>query len=198
MKYTLSLLVLFFATACAIAPMGPSHTGKTNGAGVGNFNIGLIGSAFYTQAGLGIHDNIDLGFVFEFGGYTTSGITAKYSFLNNTTGPAAALEASYGGSDKSEYHYFGGILSYQMGEALEVFVNGRYNTVQVNGDEYEKGDEIGLVEIKDDDFNYFYLAYGINIWPVPDVGLNIYSASVLGNEIKEKSNSVGVSLLFKL
>lgn len=198
MRSCLIFLSLLFTTACSIAPMGPTHTARTNGAGESNFNFGTIGKGFYSQTAIGIHKDLDIGFVFEFGNYTTSGITLKYAPLNYSDGLAFAFEAAYGGSDKSSYNYLGTILSTKLGSAIELFINGRYNTVKVDKDEYDIGEDIGLVELKDYNFNYWYLAYGLNIWPVQDIGLSIYSASVLGREIKEKSNSVGMSLLFKI
>lgn len=197
-KIIIAICFLFTLASCSIAPIGSTHSARSIGAGNSSFNVGYASSSFFTQYEYGVAQDLDLGLIFEFGDFTTTALHTKYSILNNQSGKSWALEASYGGDETTTFYNVGSIHSYQFGQFFEVFFNFRYNVVRLDDDEYDLGEEVGLIKLKHHRFHYYYMAYGFNFWMRQDLGLNIYSSYVLGSQIYDRSNIVGFSILMKL
>lgn len=194
----IQLLTLLFLTSCALAPFNATNTGRSLGAGGVQTEFGNANSTYFMKANAGITEDLDLGYVMEFGDFTTSGLLAKYSFLNNDTGPALAGEGAWGASDTTSYWYLGVIGSIAFNDAFEVFANVRYNSVSTDETDIDEGDKIGNIEVEDFEMSYLYGAVGFNIWFSKFTGLSIYNIYIQGDGVNaDPQSSVGGAFLFK-
>lgn len=195
-KHLLLCTVLFFISSCSLAPFSSTNTGRSYGAGKTSFEVGNSASNYYLRLGHGLSENFDIGYLIEFGLFSTSGIFTKYSFLNNDTGLAIAAELGYGGAGKSEYWYLGSTVSYKLGKSLEFYLNPRWNQVNVDSDDYNLGDDLGGISFDSLDVNYLYLAMGMNVWFSQDMGLNLYVIKFAGENIVTEGSPFGASIIF--
>ena len=178
------LLLLSLMTSCSLAPFSSHKSGKSYGAGKSQFELGTVNASYYMKAGFGISENMDLGFVTEFGGFTTSGIFTRYSFINNATGPALAMEFGYGSSDTTTYYYTGLIGSLAFSENFELFINPRIVTVTTDETDIDLGQTVGNVKVNAYDVNYLYVSSGFNIWFSEVAGLSIYTVYIKGEDLE--------------
>lgn len=192
----LLIMLLLLSSSCSLAPFSSTTTGRSYGQGKANFEIGNVASNYYTRLGYGISDNLDLAYIIEFGNFNTSGILAKYSFLNQDSGLSWALEYSMGGTDKSEYWYGGGIVSLSFDKALEFFINARYNRVTIHPDDYTLGDDLGGIAFEDTDISYLYMSAGMNVWFSENSGINLYIITTHGENVVNESTPFGASMIF--
>lgn len=190
------LLTLLLNISCSLAPFSSTSTGRSYGAGKSNIAIGNVASNYYTRLGYGVSDNLDLAYVIEFGNFNTSGVLAKYSFLNQDTGLSWALEYSLGGTDKSEYWYGGGVISLNFDKSLEFFLNVRYNKVSIHPDDYTLGDDLGGIAFEDTDVAYLYMSTGLNVWFNNKSGINLYIVTTQGENVVNSSTPFGASMIF--
>jgi len=190
MKKILSIIFLsLIASSCSLAPFSATNTGQSLGAGKGNFEIGSANASYYMRFGYGISQNFDIGYVMEFGGFATSGIYTKYSFINNKTGPSLAMELGYGAADVSSYSYAGLVGSLAFGKSFELFINPRYNVVRTDEKDLDLNKTIGNVKVTDTDLKYFYLAAGMNVWFTQSIGMSLYIIKIEGDKIESANDS---------
>jgi len=190
--------LLFLLSSCSLAPFSASTTGRSAGAGNAVAEFGNANSNYFIKAGMGISKDLDLGYVMEFGNFTTSAIYGKYSFINNKKGPSLAGEFGYGSSDDTIFYYGGAVGSIAFTDSFEVFMNVRMNQVTADENNIEVGDSVGNVELEELEATYIYGAFGFNIWFNESNGLSIYNIYITGDGIKaEPQSSVGGSFLFK-
>lgn len=199
MKKIILLALFILATSCSLAPFSSNTSGRSYGAGKAQFEFGSANSSYFMKMGYGLSQNLDLGYVMEFGALSTSGIFTKYSFLNNETGPSLAMELGYGGTDTTTYYYAGLIGSLAFTKYIELFVNPRFNKVSTDEKDVDLGKTYGNIKVNNTELDYLYLAYGINIWFNDVAGISIYSIYVKGDNIESEENqSTAATLLFKI
>lgn len=195
MKIILSLLFLLIFTSCSLAPFSASKSGQSLGAGKASFEMGSANASYYMRFGYGFSKNFDIGYVMEFGGYSTSGIYTKYSFLNNKTGPSLAMELGYGATDTSSNYYGGLVASLAFGKSFELFINPRYNVVTTDENDVDLNKTTGNIKITDTDLKYFYVAAGMNIWFNESIGMSLYVIKVEGDKIESANDSTTAATL---
>lgn len=194
----LNLLTLLFLTSCALAPFNATNSARSLGAGNAQTEFGNANSTYFMKANAGITEDLDMGYVMEFGDFTTSGLLAKYSFINNDTGPSVAAEGAWGSSETTSYWYLGAIGSIAFSESFEVFANVRYNSVSTDETDIDQGDKVGNIEVEELEMAYLYGAVGFNIWFSKFTGLSIYNIYIQGEGVKaDPQSSVGGAFLFK-
>ena len=201
MRFFISLLFLpFILTSCSLAPFAPSQTGTSLGAGQASAEFGSANSTYYLGAQAGISTNFDMGYIMQFGGdFSTSAITGKYSFANNKTGPALALEGGYGSSDASSFYYLGAVASLAFNESFELFINARGNKVSTDDSEIDIGDSTGAMTVNAEELTYLLGTVGFNVWATPTLGLSIYGQQAWGEDIEWNDGlAMGAGLLMKL
>tara|TARA_B100001971_G_C18268010_1_gene596209 strand:+ start:48511 stop:49110 length:600 start_codon:yes stop_codon:yes gene_type:complete len=198
LKNIILLLGLLFLTSCSLAPFNATNSGKSLGAGNVATEFGNANSNYFMKASAGISEDLDLGYVMEFGEFSTSALLAKYSFLNNETGPSVAGELAYGSSETTNFYYLGVIGSIAFNEAFEVFANVRFNSVNTDEGDVEIGDSVGNIEVEKEEMTYLYGAVGFNIWFNKNNGLSIYNIYIQGDGVNaDPQSSVGGAFLFK-
>lgn len=190
---TISLLCIL--SSCSLAPFSSNKSGKSYGAGNAQFELGSANASYYMKAGFGISANMDLGFVTEFGGFTTSGLFLKYSFINQKTGPSLATEFGYGSSETTSYYYAGLIGSLAFSENFELFLNPRIVTVSSDESDIELGETVGNVTVNAYDTNYLYVSAGFNIWFNEVAGLSIYTIYIKGNDLETVEDQTAAGTL---
>lgn len=195
MRFISSLLLLILSS-CSISPFHASTTGRTFGKGSGQFEVGNFSSSYYLKFVHGLSDNFDIGYFVEFGDFTTSGISLKYSAINNPQGYALAFELLYGADGDSEYTTIGAINSYNLGNGVEFFLNTRLNKISADSSNFTLDQSSGSIELKEYDTSYFYYAYGVNLWLTSNAGFSLYSSNFTGSGIKTKTGIIGGALLF--
>lgn len=194
----LMLISLFILTSCSLAPFSATNSARSNGAGNVNAEFGNANSSYFIKMGIGVSDEMDLGYVMEFGNFQTSALYGKYAFLNNKTGPSLAGEFGYGSSDDTIFYYAGGIASIAFSESFEVFTNIRFNQVSADENNIEVGDSVGNVTVEELEATYIYASAGFNIWFSKAAGLSVYTIYVTGNGISaDPQSSAGGAFLFK-
>ena len=197
-KALLSLLTLILLSSCSLAPFASNKSGKSYGAGNSRFELGSANSGYYIKLGFGASENLDIGYVMEFGGFPTSGIFLKYSLANNDTGASHATEFGYGGTETSTYYYAGFISSIAFTKDFELFVNPRLVKVQTDEKDVELGDTVGNVIVTEYDLSYVYLSAGMNLWLTETFGLSIYSIYVNGHGLETEENlSTATTAIFR-
>jgi hypothetical protein len=196
MKLSLLLLSAIFLSSCSLAPFSSTYSGRSYGAGKANIELGNVASNYYTRLGYGVSKNLDVGYTVEFGNFNTSGVLLKYSFLNQPEGLSIAAEYSFGGTDKSEFWYGGGIVSLNMAKTIELYLNARYNRVDIDPADYELGDDLGGIQFEDYDLAYLYMAFGMNVWFSQTAGLNIYMIRLQGDNVTNDGTPFGASMIF--
>ena len=194
-----TIIILIFTSllsSCSLAPFSSQKSGKSYGAGKSQFELGTANTSYYMKAGFGISANMDLGFVTEFGGFTTSGIFTRYSFINNEIGPALAMELGYGSSDTTTYYYGGLIGSLSFSKSFELFINPRVITVSSDVTDIDLGETVGNVTLNEYDVNYLYVSAGFNIWFTEVAGLSIYTIFLKGDglETTEDQTTAGTMM----
>ncbi|MCT4641619.1 MAG: hypothetical protein N4A33_04925 [Bacteriovoracaceae bacterium] len=198
MKSISSLIIFFLLASCSLAPFGASKTGRTYGKNVTNFEMGNVGSNYYLKAANGLGENLDLGYFMEFGGFNSSGLSLKFSFLNQETGMASAMELLYGSLDDSRYTTIGNISSYNFGNGVEFFFNPRFNMVSTSDAHFDLGKSQGGVTLKSYEANYITIAYGTNLWFTSQVGFSFYGLSGFGSDIELPSMIFGGAILLNI
>ena len=171
-----------------MAPFSSNKSGQSYGAGNPQFEIGNANGSNYVKLGFGASQNMDLGYVMEFGDLSTSGLFLKYSFLNQKIGGSYAMELGYGGSESSNYYYLGLIGSYAFTEYIELFINPRLTKVTTSDKDIEFGETIGNIVVSETDLAYLYLASGINIWLNDSFGISLYTIYINGSGIETERN----------
>lgn len=196
-RFLLVIFIIAFGTSCSLAPFASHKSGKSYGAGSSQFEFGSANAGYYMKAGIGISESFDFGFVTEFGGFTTSGLYMRYSFINNPTGPALGMELGYGSSETTSYTYGGLVGSLAFTENFELFINPRIVNVSTDETDVELGKTVGNVKVLDYELNYLYVATGFNVWFSKSVGLSIYSIYVKGDQLEttEDQSAAGTFLL---
>lgn len=194
------ILVIILSVSCSLSPLHGNYTGRSYGSGKMNIELGNVAANYYSRLGYGVSKNLDVGYLFEFGGFATSGLYLRYSFLNNETGPAWGIETGFGGTDNSSYMYLGPNFSLRFSEAFEVFLSARYTNLEVDrdGDDYELGTNIGGIIYNDYDLNFIHAATGFNIWFSNSVGLNMYMVYAIGENVEVEDAPFGFSFIFKI
>ena len=182
--------------SCSLAPFSSTTTGRSYGQGKANIAVGNVASSYYTRLGYGISNNLDVAYIIEFGKFNTSGVLAKYSFLNQDSGLSWALEYSLGGTDKSEYWYGGGVVSVRFDKSLEFYLNLRYNRVTIHPDDYTLGNDLGGIAFEDNDLAYLYMSTGMNVWFSENSGINLYIITTQGENVINESTPFGASMIF--
>jgi len=199
--YTTKILLLtisFLISSCSLAPFSAGTTGRSYGAGKLQGELGNSNSNYYIKLGFGASKDLDIGYVMEFGGFSTSGIFLKYSFVNNDTGPALAMEVSYGESDTTTFYQLGMISSLAFSKEFEVFINPRINKVESVAEDLELDTSYGNVKVTDVELLYLSMSYGFNIWFSEGAGLSLYGTYIKGDNIEtEPEQSFGGSFMFK-
>ncbi len=198
MKTLLPILFLSILTSCSLAPFSSNKSGKSYGAGNTRFELGSANSGYYLKLGYGASQNLDFGYVMEFGGFPTSGIFLKYSLVNSDKGASHATEFGYGGTESSTYYYAGLVSSLAFSEYFEVFINPRLVKVETDEKDVELGDAVGNVTVTEYDLSYIYLSAGMNLWMTDTFGLSIYTIYVNGHGLEtEESFSAATTAMFR-
>jgi hypothetical protein len=184
LKKISTILLLLTLTSCSLAPFSSNKSGKSYGPGKARFELGTANASYYMKFGYGISENMDFGFVTEFGGFTTSGLFTKYSFINNESGPSLAMELGYGSSETTSYYYGGLIGSLSFTENFELFINPRVVSVSSDETDIELDKTVGNVKVLAYDVNYLYVSAGFNIWFSDVAGLSIYTIYIKGSDLE--------------
>jgi hypothetical protein len=194
----LALLLLALMTqACSLAPFSASTSGRSYGAGKMQSEFGNANGNYFIKVGGGLSQNLDVGYLMEFGAMSTSGIFTKYSFLNNAQGPSLAMELAYGGTDTTTYYYGGVVASLAFNKNLEIFINPRINYVETDATDIDLGKEYGNLVLNEFKVTYLQVSYGLNLWFTGNVGLSLYGIWFKGQEIQTVSEqSYGATMLF--
>jgi hypothetical protein len=191
------LLSLFLITGCSLAPFSSNKSGRSYGPGNSQVELGNANSSYYLKMGFGASPNLDIGYVMEFGGFSTSGLFLKYSLVNKEIGSSHALETGFGGGDSSTYYYGGLISSYMFTEFFELFLNPRIVSVETDEQDVELGETVGNVTVTDYDLSYVYISAGMNIWFSKSFGLSLYTIYTRGDglETEEDFSNAGTLML---
>lgn len=193
----LSALVLVLLNACSLAPFSANNTARSLGAGRASASFGHANSAYYIRAAAGVSPNVDIGYIMEFGSaFTTSGLFAKASLINNQTGPSLAVEGAYGSTETSDYKRAGLIGSLAFDESFEIFASASANFVETTEEDVEFNSPIGGMVIKKEEFSYGLAHAGFNVWFNQSMGLTLYGLQAFGEDIEwEGAISYGGGLL---
>ncbi len=198
MRFLTLTLIFLTLTSCALAPFGPTTTGRSYGKGKMFAAVGNSNSTYHLKFGLGVSEDLDFGYVMEFGPISTSAIYLKYAVINNSVGPALGFEFGFGSTETTEIMYLGSTGSLAFTEQLEIFTNLRVNKVVTDETDIEKDEFNGNVKILAYDLTYFQFTYGLNLFFSGSAGISIYSTYYKGNDLETLEDSVfGTSLLFK-
>lgn len=183
-----------------MAPFSPTHSARSLGSGNSSAEFGNANSNYYLKAAAGIGDNMDVGYVMEFGSaFSTSGLFAKYSILNNEVGPAVAIDAGYGSTDTTTYYYGGVVASLAFNESFEFFLNGRINQVSTDSKDIEIGDSVGNMTIEAEELTYILGTAGFNIWMSKNLGISFFGTQAYGNDIVwDDGLALGGSFMIRL
>lgn len=193
-KFILASMIL---TSCSLAPFGPTPTARSYGQGHVQTEVGNNNSSYILKFGLGLTKEFDAGFIMEFGELSTSAIFMKYAFINNETGPSAAMEFGYGSTDTTIFYYGGIVGSLAFSKEFEVFVNARVNSVSTDQSDIEKDKFYGNIKITDYNVSYLQGSAGFNIWFNKISGLSLYATYFAGEKIETQQDTIfGGSLLF--
>lgn len=194
------VLSLLAAGGCSLAPFSPTNSARSLGTGNASAEMGNANSNYFIRTSFGLAEQLDLGYVMEFGsGFTTSGLFGKYAFINNPTGFSAAAEGGYGGTETSTYYYAGGIASLAFNESFEVFINARYNQVETYQADLEVGDAVGNLTLDSYEASYILATVGFNLWMSENFGLSLFGSQGFGEDITwENGLAMGGSFLLKL
>lgn len=180
--------------SCSVAPFSNTPTGRSMGAGNTQLVMGNIASNYYARLGVGISQDIDVGYNMEFGNFVTSNFFLRYSIINNDSGPAWGVEYAFGGTDKSEFYYLGTTLSLNFDKAMELYLNLRANNMSIDTDEFELGENVSGTVFTAQEVSFLYTSVGINIWLNELTGLNIYVIKLLGDNVENKTAPVGAAI----
>lgn len=198
----MKVLILFIIlssllSSCSLAPFSHSSSARSYGKGKMQFEVGNVNSTYNMKFGIGATENLDAGFVMEFGAISTSAIFLKYAMLNNETGLSTATEFGYGSTESTIFYYGGLVASLAFTKEFELFTNARINSVSTNESDIEKDKFNGNVKILAYDVNYLSLAYGMNLWFNENNGLSLYSVLFRGTDVETLEDSTfGASFLF--
>lgn len=162
-KYCLLTISLFslLLTGCAIGPLVSHETARTVGSGKHE----LIAS--YGQAGVVGKWSYGLGKNFDFAAQVeslSSGIKAKYAFLNQSEGWSMATSLGYGTGWMSD-HFYGDLhLSFKNGP-VEPYLTLRYVQVHTDKEDF-KDHHSGSFEFEIDrmKFQYGQVMLGTRLW----------------------------------
>lgn len=185
--------------SCSLAPFSATNSARSLGVGKASAELGNANSSYFIRAQGGISQNVDVGYVMEFGsGFTTSGVFAKLAFINNPVGPSLAFEGGYGNAENSSHQYGGLIGSIAFTESFETFLNARYNWVSTDDQDIELDERVGHMLIEADELKYLLVSGGFNVWFNQSMGLSIYGSYAYGDDIVwEDGVAMGGSLLLK-
>lgn len=197
MKILILLALLMLTTSCSLAPFTHSSSAKSYGKGKMQFEVGNVNSTYNMKFGIGATENLDAGFVMEFGAISTSAIFLRYALLNNETGLSTGTEFGYGSTESTVFYYAGLVASLAFTKEFELFVNGRINSVQTDEADIEKDKFNGNLKILAYDVNYASLAYGMTIWFNENNGLSLFSVMFRGTDVETIEDSTfGANFLF--
>lgn len=195
----LSILVTLSLQSCSLAPFSPTTSGKSLGNGNLQTSVGQSNDNLYIRADVGLSENLDFGFVTEFGAISTSALFFKYAIINNPIGPAWNLEFGYGSSGATSLYYVGSTASIAFSETLEFFVNGRLNSVSTDEADLELSDHHGNLKVNEYEVQYLQFAYGMNIWLGKSIGISLYNVHFTGDDIETKQDATfGAAFLYKI
>lgn len=197
MKYLILLIFSIVITSCSLAPSTPTTSGRSYGKGKMQFEVGNVNSTYNIKFGVGATDDIDAGFIMEFGAISTAAVFMKYSFINNETGLSSAFEFGYGSADPTVFYYAGLASSIAFTKEFELFVNARVNSVSTDEADIEKDKFNGNLKILAYDITYLSLAYGMSLWFNENNGLALYSVYYRGTDVETLEDSTfGANFLF--
>jgi hypothetical protein len=198
-KTCIFIISLFTLTSCSLSPFAPNNSGRSYGAGKLQAETGNVNSNYHIKFGYGITQDMDAGFIMEFGAISTSAIFFRYSFLNNETGPSIGSEFGYGSTDTTKFYYLGFTGSLAFTKDFELFMNPRINIVNTDEVDIEKDKFNGNLKILAYDTTYMQFSYGFNVWFSEAAGLSLYSIYLKGTDIETLEDNVfGASFLFNL
>ncbi|MFA7614086.1 MAG: hypothetical protein WCY48_07595 [Candidatus Caldatribacteriota bacterium] len=173
----LSLLSLLLLTGCAVGPLVSHETARS----VGDNNHEFVGS--YGEAGVafkwnyGLLEDLDIGIQWE---SLSSGLRAKYSFLNFSEGYSMAIAGGAGLSVGGSHYYGDLLLSYRSG-FWEPYVTGRIVHVDTDPDEFD-GDNSWGINFKVDEMSYEYGQFiaGSRFWLGQNWLISVEASSLFG------------------
>jgi hypothetical protein len=191
MTYLLGIFSLLLFCSCSLAPFSNVSTAQSNGEGSLDVDFGAAASGvtYYGRVGYGVSKNLDLGATLEVGALSATGLWGKYSFINNKENFSAAVLAGAGSGNNTNFNYFGAVISYKF-KKLEPYYVGRYNTVSLNDNNIELGDEFGDLVINALKLNYITNTFGINIWLNKKWALNLNSTLLSDAQITNSTTAL--------
>ena len=195
----LSILLILLLQSCSLAPFSPTTSGRSLGQGKLQANIGQANDNYYIKFAVGLSENLDAGFVTEFGGIATSSIFFKYSIINQPLGLSWNAETGYGSTGSTTQYYLGSTASIAFSSTLELFANGRLNNVSTDEADIELSDYHGNLRINEYDVQYLQFTYGLNVWLSESLGLSLYNIHFTGDDIETKQDATfGAAFLYRI
>lgn len=196
MNHFLLLISALFLSSCALAPFSASTSARSYGAGKLQVELGNVNNAYNIKLGFGASDNMDIGYVMEFGSMSSSAIFLKYASINNKVGPSLAWEFGYGSSSATSFYYAGSVGSLALSDGLEFFVNPRINVVNTSEEDVTLNQSIGIIKVKEYSTTYLQVAYGVTIWMSEIYGMSLYSEMYKGKNIETtKGGTFGATFI---
>lgn len=204
LKFLKILLFTLLLGSCSLAPMTSPKSAASLGEKKYELSAGLS-PALNAGLGIGIKDNLDIGFGYEIQIFSQISTWAKYSFLNNPEGHSFAL---YGGlfaaaDISSSYGFFlGPIYSYRK-DWFEHYLVTRINNVHwdvgdINSD--DRDDSIfDDIDWGSGSFSYLQFTYGVNFHTSKKFAINLSAQYwyFLGGESGANNIVPGVEFIFK-
>lgn len=191
MTKLLTIFSIILLSSCSLAPFSNVSTARSNGKGKIDVDFGTAASGltYFARVGYGIFEKFDVGATMEIGPLSATGLWAKYSFINNSEKLSAAAIVGAGSGSNTNYNYFGGVVSYKF-KKFEPYYVGRYNTVSVNDNEIDLGEEFGDLVINALKLNYLSNTIGINWWFEKRWALNLNATLLTDSQITNSSTTI--------
>lgn len=194
----LIIVNILFLNACTIAPLSSNHSAHTleENAFSAQAGVAANGAFPYFRLGYGATQNLELGLLAENQESLSTGIFAKYGFINNKEkGTALSLESGLGHSrDDSTYIYIGPIVGYKT-QHWDGYLGVRYSYVDgYYYDLFKKSEPIRATQRSN--IQYGTVTLGNTVWLTKKFGLN-FNANYLFGDIEGPYAGVGLVYVFK-
>ena len=187
----LIVAILIFLLAGCFGPLISQESARTVGKGHNGFKLIASNAGYGFKYDHGFAEDFDVGYSLET--YST-GISAKYAFLNNASGPALGGKIGYG-TTLGGHYTMGSLLASYKTANWEPFLNLQYNSVQIDSQEVKDantGDVFATTPTVD--YNYTQAFLGMKYWFSPRFAISIEASDFISsNDVEIKGNIVSIS-----
>jgi len=187
------LLLSVFIAGC-FGPLMSHESARTVGNQKTGFRVIASNAGYGFKLDHGFGENLDLGYSLET--YST-GISAKYAFVNKDRGSSFASKIGYGSTFGGHY-YMGSLLGSYRGSNWEPFANIQYTKVTIDQQDVKDANTGDVFATTPKfDFNYTQAFVGMKYWFNPRFALSLEVSDFVDSHFVDlKSNIVSLSADF--